>query len=113
MPAAIAFQREHDVRKRCVALAREARRELCELLGTEPIAPESMVLQMATVRLPAPDTELQAWLFDEHRIEMPVWRDGSSFRVSIAAYNDRGDVDRLLSALRRRPGHGDRDGDRR
>ena len=111
VPAAIAFQREHDVRERCVALAREARRELCALLETEPIAPESMVLQMATVRLPAPDTELQAWLFDEHRIEVPVRRDGSSFRVSIAAYNDRGDVDRLLSALRRRPGRRGRDGD--
>jgi isopenicillin-N epimerase len=109
VPAAIAFQREHDARERCVALAREARRELCSLLGTDPIAPESMVLQMAAVRLPAPDHELQRWLFEEHRIEVPVWRDGSTFRVSIAAYNDRGDVDRLLGALGRR--YGDRDGD--
>src|SRR5205814_3122433 len=36
VPDAIAFQREHDVRDRCVALAREARRDLCTLLGTEP-----------------------------------------------------------------------------
>jgi isopenicillin-N epimerase len=110
VPAAIAFQREHDVQERCVALAREARRELCALLGTDPIAPESMVLQMATVRLPAADTGLQQWLFEEHRIEVPVWRDGSSFRVSIAAYNDRDDVERLLGALGRRYGHRDGDG---
>ena len=36
VPDAIAFQREHDVREQCVALAREARKELCALLGTEP-----------------------------------------------------------------------------
>jgi isopenicillin-N epimerase len=99
VPAAIAFQRGHDVRDRCVALAREARRDLCALLETEPIAPEEMVLQMATVRLPAPDTDLQQRLFDEHRIEVPVSRDGTLLRISIAAYNDRTDVDRLLSAL--------------
>ena len=99
VPAAIAFAREHDVRERCVALAREARRDLCELLGTEPIAPESMVLQMASVRLPEPDTDLNRRLFDEHRIEIPVSNDGTLLRLSIAAYNDRADVDRLLEAL--------------
>jgi len=99
VPAAIEFQREHDVRKRCVALAREARRDLCALVRTEPIAPEEMVLQMASVRLPTPDPELSTRLFDEHRIEIPVSRDGTLLRLSIAPYNDREDVDRLLSAL--------------
>jgi isopenicillin-N epimerase len=99
VPAAIAFVRAHDVRERCVALAREARRDLCELLGTEPIAPEEMVLQMASVRLPAPDIELTRRLFDEHRIEIPVSHDGTLLRISIAPYNDRADVDRLLEAL--------------
>jgi isopenicillin-N epimerase len=99
VPAAIEFFREHDDRERCVALARDARRDLCELLGTEPIAPESMVLQMASVRLPEPDTGLNRRLFDEHRIEIPVSNDGALLRVSIAPYNDRADVDRLLEAL--------------
>jgi isopenicillin-N epimerase len=99
VPAAIDFQREHDVRERCVTLAREARRELCALLGTEPIAPEEMLLQMASVRLPSPEPDLSQRLWDEHRIEIPVSRDGTLLRISIAAYNDRGDVDRLLSAL--------------
>ena len=101
VPAAIAFVREHDVRKRCVALAREARRDLCELLGTEPIAPESMVLQMASVRLPKPDTDINRRLFHDHRIEIPVSDDGTLLRLSIAPYNDRADVDRLLAALAR------------
>ena len=99
VPDAIAFTRAHDDRERCVALCREARRDLCALLGTEPIAPEEMVLQMASVRLPEPDQTLSQRLWDEHRIEIPVSHDGTLLRVSIAAYNDRADVDRLLSAL--------------
>ena len=100
VPAAIDFFRAHDDRRRCVALCREARRDLCELLGTDPIAPEEMVLQMASVRLPEPDPGLNERLFRDHQIEIPVSHDGTLLRISIAAYNDRGDVDRLLLALR-------------
>ena len=99
VPDAIAFTRAHDERERCVALAREARRDLCALLGTEPIAPEEMVLQMASVRLPEPDPTLSQRLWNDHRIEIPVSDDGTLLRISIAAYTDRGDVDKLLSAL--------------
>ena len=101
VPAAIAFQREHDVRERCVALAREARRELCALLGTEPIAPEAQVLQMASVRLPESQPDLSQRLFDEHRIEIPTMGHGRDdlLRISIASYTERKDVDRLLEAL--------------
>ncbi|MBV8479895.1 MAG: aminotransferase class V-fold PLP-dependent enzyme [Actinobacteria bacterium] len=97
VPAAIEFFRAHDDRERCIALAREARRELCALLGTEPIAPDEMVLQMASVRLPEPDATLNRRLFDDYRVEIPV--QGDLMRISIAAYNDRADVDRLLFAL--------------
>jgi isopenicillin-N epimerase len=103
VPDAIAFQREHDwdaVRARCVALAREARRELCDLLGTEPLAPDEMILQMATVRLPQADEGLERRLLDEHRIEAAVRPPAHDLlRISIAAYNDHGDVERLLAAL--------------
>jgi isopenicillin-N epimerase len=97
--AAIEFFREHDDRARCVALAREARRELCEVLGTDPIAPEEMVLQMASVRLPRPDPDLNQRLFDDYRVEIPVSHDGTLLRISVAAYTTRDDVDRLLFAL--------------
>jgi selenocysteine lyase/cysteine desulfurase len=101
VPGAIAFVREHVLsdRQRCVGLAREARRELCDLLGTEPLAPEEQILQMASVRLPRPDPGLSQRLFDDQRIEIPTMRDDELLRISVAAYNGRPDVDRLLEAL--------------
>jgi isopenicillin-N epimerase len=101
VPDAIAFVREHDDRERCVTLARDARRDLCALLGTEPIAPEHQVLQMASVRLPHPDAELSQRLFNEHRIEIPTTRNDELLRISVALYTEREDVDRLLEALPR------------
>jgi isopenicillin-N epimerase len=72
VPDAIAFVREHDNRERCVALAREARAALCELLGTEPLSPDPSIRQLAAVRLPAADPELSQRLFEDHRIEIPT-----------------------------------------
>jgi selenocysteine lyase/cysteine desulfurase len=89
-----------DVRGRCVELAREARRKLCALLGTEPLAPDAQVLQMARVRLPGPQPELSQRLFDEHRIEIPTMGlHDDLLRISIASYTEREDVERLLDAL--------------
>ena len=98
VPDAIAFERGHNTRDRCVDLARNARRALCELLGTEPIAPEEQVLQMASVRVPHEDPDLQRRLFDDHRIEIPITGD-MLMRISIAMYNTEEDVERLLDAL--------------
>jgi selenocysteine lyase/cysteine desulfurase len=56
---------------------------------------------MASVRLPHPDPELSRRLFDEHRIEIPTMgpRRDDLLRISVAAYTDREDVERLLDAL--------------
>ena len=58
-------------------------------------------MQMASVRLPASDPTLNGRLFRDHKIEIPVSHDGTLLRISIAVYNERGDVDRLLAALAR------------
>jgi len=100
VPAAIAFVREHDDVERCVALAREARRELCALTGEEPIAPESMVQRMASFRVPVDANELQRRLWSEEQIEIPAMRD-DLMRISVAMYTEREDVERLLDALAR------------
>jgi isopenicillin-N epimerase len=103
VPDAIHFQAERDwdaVRDRSRRLTRSARRELCELAGTEPLAPESMLAQMAAVRLPGPAPDLSGRLFARHRVEIPVGGDEDDvLRLSVAAYTTRAEIDRLLAAL--------------
>jgi isopenicillin-N epimerase len=103
VPDAIRFQAERDwdtLRDRSRRLAREARRELCDLLGTEPLAPDSMVAQLAAVRLPRPAPGLSDRLFTGHRVEIPVGgAEKDVLRLSVAAYTTRDEIDRLLTAL--------------
>jgi isopenicillin-N epimerase len=102
VPDAIGFQAERDwdkIRKRSRLLAREARRELCALLGTEPLAPDAMVAQMAAVRLPDAADDLATRLFERHRVEIPIEDD--LLRLSVAGYTTRAEIDRLLAALAR------------
>ena len=103
VPDAIDFQAEREwdgVHDRSCALARDARRELCDLLDTEPLAPDSMVAQMATVRLPRPAPDLSERLFARHRVEIPAGGAAQDLvRLSVAGYTTRADIDRLLAAL--------------
>jgi isopenicillin-N epimerase len=103
VPDAIRFQAERDwdaVRGRSRWLARKARRDLCDLLRTEPLAPDSMVAQMATVQLPRPSPELSQRLFARHRVEIPVGGPQKDLlRLSIAGYTTCDEIDRLLAAL--------------
>jgi selenocysteine lyase/cysteine desulfurase len=58
---------------------------------------------MASVELPNQDgAVLQQKLYDDFRIEIPIfpWEERNLLRISIQAYNDEGDVGRLLSALK-------------
>lgn len=102
---AIRYQSERDwdaVRERCRARTREARAKLCDLLGTEPLAPEEMLGQMASVRLPRPDPGLRDRLFYDHRVEIPVAGPNHDLlRISVAAYTTEGEIERLSAALAR------------
>ena len=103
VPAAIRFQAERDwdaVRDRSRRLTRSARRDLCGLLGAEPLAPDSMVAQMAAIRLPRPAPDLSERLLTRHRVEIPVDApEEDVLRLSVAAYTTRDEIDRLLAAL--------------
>ncbi len=107
VPAAIDFLAEHgwdEVRGRCYGLARAARVRLAELTGLAPLAPDETWLgQMTAAELPECDIDaLKRRLYDEHRIEVPVYRfeERSVVRASFQGYNDDSDLDALVAALR-------------
>ena len=94
VPAAIEAHHSFDL-DGCRALAASFHDRLPPFGGTP--AP-----QMWTTELVVDDPEeLQRRLFEEHRIEVIVreWEGRSLLRVSIAPYNEAGDVERLLEAL--------------
>jgi isopenicillin-N epimerase len=106
VPAAIDFQAEHgwdEVRARCYALAAEAAGRMADL-GLEPLAPDASWLgQMAAAELPDCDViDLKARLYDRHRVEVPVqrWHDRPLVRASFQGYNDEGDLEAFVGALR-------------
>jgi isopenicillin-N epimerase len=104
VPDAIEWQASHDwhlVRTRCHDLARRAVGEL----ALSPVVPGTRhdhYGQMVSLRLPddAP-ADLQQRLFDEHRIEIPVFDRESPrlIRASFQGYNDEEDLERLKAAL--------------
>jgi len=95
-------------------LAIEGRRILCDTLGIETPCPEEMLGSMATMLLPAPFQKapvatngtdpVQAALFDEYAIEVPVSRWGEPaqryLRISAQGYNSREQYVYLASALK-------------
>jgi isopenicillin-N epimerase len=109
VPAAIAFQAEHDwttVRQRCHALASDTRKRLNALTGLEPICPDSSewFAQMCAARLPEVDLDnLKNRLYDNYRIEVPLyrWNGRPLIRVSFQAYNGQADAEALVEALAR------------
>ena len=95
VPYAIEWLDAHGwdaVRERCRRLAAQTpERVRLERLSTPG-------LQMVTLRLPEPvPDDLQRRLYDEHRIEVPVF--DSMIRPSFQAYNDEDDVEALTAAL--------------
>jgi isopenicillin-N epimerase len=102
------------------ALAQEARTLLNDRLGLAPIAPDSMVGSMASVRLPGVLDEdganvIARSLAAEDRIEVPLVAfpvraarepgagpTATLLRISAQRYNELGDYERLADALVRR-----------
>ena len=91
------------VQARCRDVTRRARNRLCELgVGIEPIADETLIAQMASVRVPVDDADaFQRRLYDEQRIEVPVFARKTEplLRYSVAAYTEERDLEALADAL--------------
>jgi isopenicillin-N epimerase len=100
VPRAIDAHRKFDsaaVRE----LADEAERRLSQL-GLRPLrGSRAPFMRALTVRHPDP-AELSRRLYDEYRVDVPVyeWEDSTLMRVSIGPYNDESDVERLAAAVR-------------
>ncbi len=108
VPEAIRFQQEHGwepVRERCRALLAGVLEEI-ESLTSQPSlygGDPGRFQQVGAALLP-PDCqpeELQAWLYETHRIEIPVinWQDQWLIRPSVQGYNTAEDLDLLVKAL--------------
>jgi isopenicillin-N epimerase len=100
------------------ALARDGRNLVCAALGVEPPAPDAMLGAMAAIPLPGldptPDAarRLHATLFEEERIEVPVFAfpvpaaippggvpSTAIVRLSAQRYNRRDEYEALAAAL--------------
>ena len=71
-------------------------------LGLRPLrGARAPFMRALTVRTPDPEA-LWRRLYDEHRVEVPVyeWEGTTLLRVSIGPYNDEADVERLAAAVR-------------
>jgi len=98
-------QRWERFREQTHHLAQYARQQLVDLVGREPLVPDSRQWygSMAHVPLPPGDAaSLQQALWSEHRIEVPIitWNNRRWIRVSCHLYNTPEEIDRLVDALR-------------
>lgn len=110
VPAALDFQAEHDwktVRMACRAMARDARRAVTDLFGVPPYNDDNDEWhgQITCASLPpgTDDVALLNQLRHEENVDVSVDRFNGMprVRISIQAYNDWSDVERLLDGLKR------------
>lgn len=99
VPKAIEVHATFDL-ERARALADKAERGLGEL-GYPRVAGVAAPFMRAVELPPGNPDELWARLYEEFRIEAPVyeWRGRRLLRVSIGPYTDEDDIERLVSAL--------------
>ena len=107
-PTAIAFQQENgwqQIRLDCRGLLAGALGRIENITSLPSIYGENTdnFIQIGTAEWPAgwkPD-RLQTWLYDTHKIEIPVihWQDRWFIRPSVQGYNTPEDLDTLIEAL--------------
>ena len=108
MPAAIAFREKHDwdkVSAACKQTIREQYQRFCDIFGTQPVCPvsEEFLGQMCSIPVPFEDPlRLKNYLYQDHRIEIPVFKlhEQVYVRFSAQAYVHLEDIEALYLALR-------------
>ena len=105
VPAALDFLQAHDWPRRraeCHARAVALMHRVLARNGLAAIAPDEAFAQMVAIPVRATDPEaLRRWLFERHRIEVPVTTHGGQafVRVSVQAYNSDAELAALEAAL--------------
>lgn len=108
VPDAIAFQQAHDwatVRKACHQLASDTYQRMLAFTEQEPLSPDSPEWFMQMVALPLPPcdvAQVKTRLYDEFRVEAPVFEHNGRpiVRASFQGYNTAQDADALVNAIR-------------
>ena len=108
VPAAIQFQEDHkweEVRENCREILSNTLSEIDRLTRMPSIYGDnkSNYVQLGAAELPldCQPKELQKWLYQEYKIEIPVieWKDRWFLRPSVQAYNTEDDLKVLVEAL--------------
>jgi isopenicillin-N epimerase len=108
VPAAIRFMEDHlwgKVKDECHQLLSVTLTQLEELTGIPSIYGENPgnFIQLGAAELPSgcKPERMQAWLYDEFKIEVPVvdWEGRWLLRPSVQGYNTREDLEVLVSAV--------------
>ncbi len=106
-PAAIQFLKENNWTEKSAQSKKmilDHYQKFCDLLGSEPICPVSneFLGQMCSIPIQTTQpTVLKELLFNQYKIEIPVMKTDHGFfiRISLNAYNDVNDIQRLEEAL--------------
>ena len=107
-PAAIQFQKENEwdgIREKCHHLLAGFLAEIEGLTGLPSIYGEEGLntVQIGAAEWPADwgPQELQVWLYEQHRIEIPVieWNGRWLIRPSVQGYNEAWELEKLVEVL--------------
>ena len=105
IPKAIDFYHDciQPLQKNCLQINLEAYSKFQAILGTDPLSSGVGWLgQMVSHPLPHDiPKDIKDLLLKKHKIEIPIfeWNNLNLIRISIQVYNDRKDVESLMSAL--------------
>ena len=108
VPAAINFQRDNDweiVKARCRDLTKKTLISLQNILKSDLLCPvnDSWLAQMASIQIPVNDSlKMKNELLKKYNIEIPIfeWDGKKMLRFSFNAYNDEGDSNELIDAIK-------------
>lgn len=107
-PTAIQFLNENNWTEQsaqCKKMILENYKKFCDLLGSAPICPvtNEFLGQMCSIPIKTErPMELKELLFQQYKIEIPVMKidHGIFLRISLNAYNNSNDLEKLYNALK-------------